>query len=234
MSAVIDNAINFAVTIANDNSHGYDQIKRWGKDYDCSSLVISAYENAGVPVKANGATYTGNMKNAFIKCGFKALLYYRGIDLIKGDVLLNEQHHTAMYIGSGQIVQASINEKGTATGGKTGDQTGREIAVSPFYEYSKGWQYVLRYDETPHEEIKTVNIEVRRLVYGDICAEVSVVQTLLNALGYKGANGKSLSTDGNFGNNTVFAVKSFQKAHGFPVDGIVGRMTWTALLKENY
>lgn len=234
MSAVIDNAINFAVTIANDNSHGYDQIKRWGKDYDCSSLVISAYENAGVPVKANGATYTGNMKNAFIKCGFKALLYYRGIDLIKGDVLLNEQHHTAMYIGSGQIVQASINEKGTATGGKTGDQTGREIAVSPFYEYSKGWQYVLRYDETPHEEIKTVNIEVRRLVYGDICAEVSVVQTLLNALGYKGANGKSLSTDGNFGNNTVFAVKSFQKAHGFPVDGIVGQMTWTALLKENY
>ena len=234
MSAVIDNAINFAVTIANDNSHGYDQIKRWGKDYDCSSLVISAYENAGVPVKANGATYTGNMKSAFIKCGFKALLYYRGIDLIKGDVLLNEQHHTAMYIGSGQIVQASINEKGTATGGKTGDQTGREIAVSPFYEYSKGWQYVLRYDETPHEEIKTVNIEVRRLVYGDICAEVSVVQTLLNALGYKGANGKSLSTDGNFGNNTIFAVKSFQKAHGFPVDGIVGQMTWTALLKENY
>lgn len=234
MSAVIDNAINFAVTIANDNSHGYDQIKRWGKDYDCSSLVISAYENAGVPVKANGATYTGNMKSAFIKCGFKALLYYRGIDLIKGDVLLNEQHHTAMYIGSEQIVQASINEKGTATGGKTGDQTGREIAVSPFYEYSKGWQYVLRYDETPHEEIKTVNIEVRRLVYGDICAEVSVVQTLLNALGYKGANGKSLSTDGNFGNNTVFAVKSFQKAHGFPVDGIVGQMTWTALLKENY
>lgn len=234
MSAVIDNAINFAVTIANDNSHGYDQIKRWGKDYDCSSLVISAYENAGVPVKANGATYTGNMKSAFIKCGFKALLYYRGIDLIKGDVLLNEQHHTAMYIGSGQIVQASINEKGTATGGKTGDQTGREIAVSPFYEYSKGWQYVLRYDETPHEEIKTVNIEVRRLVYGDICTEVSVVQTLLNALGYKGANGKSLSTDGNFGNNTVFAVKSFQKAHGFPVDGIVGQMTWTALLKENY
>ena len=234
MSAVIDNAINFAVTIANDNSHGYDQIKRWGKDYDCSSLVISAYENAGVPVKANGATYTGNMKSAFIKCGFKALLYYRGIDLIKGDVLLNEQHHTAMYIGSEQIVQASINEKGTATGGKTGDQTGREIAVSPFYEYSKGWQYVLRYDETPHEEIKTVNIEVRRLVYGDICAEVSVVQTLLNALGYKGTNGKSLSTDGNFGNNTVFAVKSFQKAHGFPVDGIVGQMTWTALLKENY
>lgn len=234
MSAVIDNAINFAVTIANDNSHGYDQIKRWGKDYDCSSLVISAYENAGVPVKANGATYTGNMKSAFVKCGFKALLYYRGIDLIKGDVLLNEQHHTAMYIGSGQIVQASINEKGTATGGKTGDQTGREIAVSPFYEYSKGWQYVLRYDETPHEEIKTVNIEVRRLVYSDICAEVSVVQTLLNALGYKGANGKSLSTDGNFGNNTVFAVKSFQKAHGFPVDGIVGQMTWTALLKENY
>lgn len=234
MSAIIDNAINFAVTIANDNSHGYDQIRRWGKDYDCSSLVISAYENAGLKIKEAGATYTGNMRAAFVKCGFKAIIYDRTLELKRGDILLNEQYHTALYIGNGSIVQASINEKGTATGGKTGDQTGKEIAVGTFYEYRKGWQYVLRYDETPKEEVKTVNIEIRRLVYNDICAEVSVVQTLLNALGYKGANGKSLTTDGNFGNNTIFAVKNFQKAHGFTTDGIVGALTWGALLKENY
>jgi hypothetical protein len=37
-------AINWAVAIANDDSHGYDQTNRWGPDYDCSSLVIQAYE----------------------------------------------------------------------------------------------------------------------------------------------------------------------------------------------
>lgn len=233
MSAIIDNAINYAVTIANDNSNGYDQINRWGKDFDCSSLIITAYNNAGVPVKAHGATYTGNMRKAFTECGFKALVYYKGIELKRGDVLLNEQHHTVMFIGNGQIVQASINEKGTTTGGKTGDQTGREIAVGKFYEYSKGWQYVLRFEETK-EEIKLVDIQVRRLVYNDNCAEVGLVQTLLNALGYKGANGKALSTDHSFGNNTIFAVKNFQKAHGLPTDGIVGQQTWSALIKENY
>lgn len=147
MSNVIEKAVKWAIDIANDDSHGYDQIKRWGDDFDCSSLVISSYEEAGIPVKKAGATYTGNMLSAFKKCGFVALPYKKGMDLIKGDILLNKKYHTVLYIGDGKIVQASINEKGKTTGGKTGDQTGKEISVGKFYEYSKGWDYVLRYPE---------------------------------------------------------------------------------------
>ena len=148
MSNVIENAIKWAVDIANDDSHGYDQIGRWGDDYDCSSLVISAYEQAGVPVKEAGATYTGNMLSAFKKCGFEAIPYKKGMNLIAGDVLLNKKHHTVLYIGDNKIVQASINEKGGIYNGKDGDQTGKEIAVGKFYEYSKGWDVVLRYPDT--------------------------------------------------------------------------------------
>ena len=54
--------------------------------------------------------------------------------LKKGDVLLNEAHHTAMYLGGNKIVNASINELGKTTGGRTGDQTGREILVRDFYQ----------------------------------------------------------------------------------------------------
>lgn len=147
MSNVIEKAIKWAVDIANDNSHGYDQIGRWGDDYDCSSLVISAYEQAGVPVKEAGATYTGNMLSAFKKCGFEAIPYKKGMKLIAGDVLLNKKHHTVLYIGDNKIVQASINEKGGIYNGKNGDQTGKEIAVGKFYEYSKGWDVVLRYPD---------------------------------------------------------------------------------------
>jgi hypothetical protein len=148
MSNVIEKAIEWAVDIANDNSHGYDQIGRWGDDYDCSSLVIYAYEQAGVPVKEAGATYTGNMLSAFKKCGFEAIPYKKGMNLIAGDVLLNKKHHTVLYIGDNKIVQASINEKGGIYNGKDGDQTGKEIAVGKFYEYSKGWDVVLRYPDT--------------------------------------------------------------------------------------
>lgn len=149
MGTKIDSAVKWATSIASDNSHGYDQINRWGPNYDCSSLVISAYEQAGVKVKSNGATYTGNMYSVFKKCGFndvtKSVNLSNGSGLKKGDVLLNVNHHTAMMISSTKLVQASINENGKITGGRSGDQTGREIRTGNYYSYD--WDYVLRYSK---------------------------------------------------------------------------------------
>lgn len=149
MGTKIDSAVKWATNIASDNSHGYDQINRWGPDYDCSSLVISAYEQAGVKVKSNGATYTGNMYGVFKKCGFndvtKSVNLSNGAGLKKGDVLLNVNHHTAMMISSTKLVQASINENGKIIGGRSGDQTGREIRIGNYYSYN--WDYVLRYSK---------------------------------------------------------------------------------------
>ena len=146
-SQVIEDAVEWAIGIANDDSHGYDQTNRWGPDYDCSSLVIQAWQNAGVPVKTQGASYTGNMYDAFIACGFidvtSQVDLSSGSGVIRGDVLLNIINHTAMSIGNGQIVQASINEHGETTGGQTGDQTGREIYTRSYYNYP--WDKVLRY-----------------------------------------------------------------------------------------
>ena len=42
-------------------------------------------------------------------------------------------------------VEASINEKGTATGGKPGDQTGKEFLIRSYRNYP--WDCVLRYQE---------------------------------------------------------------------------------------
>lgn len=142
-----EKAVQFMADVANDNSHGYDQSSRWGPDYDCSSLVITAYEKAGVPVKSSGATYTGNMYSVFLSNGFKdvtsSVNLVTGSGMQPGDVLLNDVHHTAMYIGSGQLAQASINERGGVTGGKTGDQTGGEINIHSYYNFP--WDHVLRY-----------------------------------------------------------------------------------------
>ena len=231
---VIDKAINWAVSIANDNSHGYDQLHRWGPDYDCSSLLISAWQQAGVPVQANGATYTGNMKNVFVKCGFEAIKFNRSVSLKRGDVLLNEKHHTAMYIGDGKVVMASINEQGKAVGGRTGDQTGKEILTCNYYVPSYGWDYVLRYPT--QEEVINVSVTLRQIKEGDICVEVGMVQTLLNKLGYVGKNGRALTVDNDFApnGNTAYAVANFQKAKGLNPDKVIGPKTYEYLFKSNY
>ncbi len=144
-----EKAIRQMETWAKDDSHGYDQDYRWGEkgDYDCSSAVIQAWQNAGVPVKSGGATYTGDMKNVFLKNGFKDITASvnrgTGTGLKRGDVLLNEAHHVAMYCGAGKEVEASINEKGTAHGGQPGDQTGKEFLIRSYRNYP--WHCILRY-----------------------------------------------------------------------------------------
>lgn len=146
---IIESACNWFVALANDDSHGYDQDYRWGErgDYDCSSAVITAYTQAGIDVKGAGASYTGNMKEVFKSKGFEVIIpsdWNSTAEMKRGDVLLNEKHHTALYLGGGQIVHASINENGTATGGQPGDQTGKEIYVRDYYIYGHGWDCILR------------------------------------------------------------------------------------------
>ena len=227
----INRAVAWAIGIAEDNSHGYDQAKRWNPDFDCSSFIISAWQEAGVPVKSSGASYTGNMYYAFIKCGFKDVtnqvnLYTAG-GMKKGDVLLNTANHTEMYIGDGKCVKASINEKGTTTGGKSGDQTGREIYIGPYYNYP--WNYVLRYEggeEEKKEEPKD-DFFLPTLRKGDRGEVVRSAQLLLNG---RGASCGIWGADGDFGNGTEAAVLAFQRRNDLDADGIIGRMTWKKLL----
>ena len=159
-----EKAVQWMIQTANNPLHGYDQKYRWGErgDYDCSSAVITAWENAGIPVKSAGATYTGNMLSAFKKCGFvditQSVNFKTGSGLLRGDVLLKRGSHTSMYIGDGQIVQASINERGTATGGSPGDQTGKEFLVRSYYNYP--WDYVLRYPDTAEKIHKKTDADI--------------------------------------------------------------------------
>lgn len=147
-AAGLKKAVNWAIGIANDNRHGYDQAYRWGNpDYDCSALVISAFEKAGIKLKSAGATTTANLYNVAKRIGFSDITgsvnrsNAGGMKL--GDILLSRGNHTALYIGGGRVVQASSNERGGIRGGIPGDQSGREIYTGSYYNYP--WTDVLRY-----------------------------------------------------------------------------------------
>lgn len=131
-------AARWAEAIANDNSHGYSQSNRWGPSYDCSSLVIAAYKQAGIPLTC---TYTGNMKAGMLAKGFTDVTgqvnLVTGAGMKRGDVLLNEASHAALYVGGGKLVQARSDFDGVP-----GDSSGREISVQSYYNYP--WDCVLR------------------------------------------------------------------------------------------
>ena len=150
----IQKMVDYAVAIANDDSHGYSQTRRWesqGTDRDCSSLMYDAAHHAGynVTVGPSGTHYTGTMIDDFRKAGFKVYDFDGNLnDLEKGDILVRdpwgEDGHTEMCIGDGKFVGAHGSEYGTADG-KPGDQTGNEISVCNAYG---DWDYVL---EPPKE-----------------------------------------------------------------------------------
>ena len=170
--ADINNAVLWIIGIANDDAHGYDQINRWSPDYDCSSLVITALERAGFPVKSKfGATYTGNMRSALSNAGFTDVVgevdLKTGKGLKVGDVLLKPYAHTEMVTGVNpvKLTGAHINENGRTTGGRRGDQTGKEISTIRYYNYP--WKHVFRYMEKSVENVDKVARDVIDGKYGN-------------------------------------------------------------------
>lgn len=141
----VEGAVQWAIDIANDDSHGYDQITRdGGVDYDCSSLVSTAFRNAGFNVPLpSPSTYT--MRSAFEPLGF---VWHPGnpsqSELQRGDIVLSINSHVEIYIGGGQLVGAHINEFGGIYYGQPGDQTGNEISVGGYYSFP--WDGYLRYE----------------------------------------------------------------------------------------
>lgn len=135
----VEAAVQWAVKIANNDSHGY----QWGgshgseqTNYDCSSYVSWAFKHGGFNVPVCG---TGSMISEFKKAGFK---WYPGnpdkSKLVRGDIVINPDSHVELYIGDGKLAGAHSNYDK-----KSGDSGGNEINIK---SYSGTWQGVLRYE----------------------------------------------------------------------------------------
>lgn len=178
-------------------------------------------------------------KSAGAGCSYSAGFYrahnafYRqpqvGDQVFFGDY--GNEGHTGIVIDVAGSVVTTV--EGNTSGGFGVDSNGDGVYIKRYdisTQYIPGfgrpnWE-VVSSDVGTEEVTDTVSYPTIKL--GSKGSEVKKAQQLLIAKGYScGAAG----ADGDFGAATYNAVKKFQAANGLDVDGIVGAMTWAALLK---
>lgn len=117
-------------------------------------------------------------------------------------------------------------KKGDVLGymGRTGRATGAHLhlGLSKYGTYVDPVDYFER--DLEQNDSLTVNCRRLRLRRGSAGNETALLQHLLNIHGAK------LEADGVFGELTESSVKSFQSSHGLDADGVVGVLTWNALM----
>lgn len=221
----IEKAVQWAINTANDTSHGYSQADRWGPDYDCSSFVIEAYEQAGVPVRKGGATYTGNMRGAFLGCGFVDVTLQCGLStgygIQPGDVLLNYSSHTCLAIGNGKVANCRTDEGHP----QAGDQSGNEIRIQNYWNYP--WNCILRYKGSTQAAPDPV-IAYANSVASHLQPNLQQVATKEENHGWKPG---TLKRDSKYSVN-VMVLQSLLTARGFncgKIDGYFGPLTEVAV-----
>ena len=117
--------------------NGYDPSKIFEDcEADCSAGVIANTRAVGrilgLPaLDGIGATYTGNMREAYRKAGFTILTdqkYLSGWKCLEtGDILLNDVHHVCVYVGPGTVPASA-----PAPAAPDPDQAGAGIDMSNF------------------------------------------------------------------------------------------------------
>ncbi|MBR0537361.1 MAG: C40 family peptidase [Clostridia bacterium] len=151
LDARVEKAIEIAIAVANDDTHGYasDSSSRQGDpDFDCSAFVCHAFYRGGFDTIYEWAN-SRNMIDYFRDAGFEVITginFSTSAELKRGDVLWRSGH-TEIYIGDNKLVGAHSDtptQWGPNRSPAPGDQ-GDEITVEKYY--NNGWTTVLRYKE---------------------------------------------------------------------------------------
>lgn len=130
-----------------------------------------------------------------------------------------------------------VNADGTYTTieGNTGSSTNGEVMRRTRYAYQI--YCCLRPDYKIENGVKIVKVNMQEISKDNKTnktGQVLTLQRILNELkdgkGYRGKDGKKLTVDGDFGDNTEYALKEYQKVHNLTADGVCGSKTWNALL----
>ena len=196
---------------------GYDIAKITNKcNCDCSSLQNLAAVASG----ADGVTYgsngwtTSTMKSALKSAGYKiitdATIIGSSAYCVRGAIYVKAGSHTVCGLDNGSSYKTTLNKAGLSNTSSTKTESS-----------------TVKIESTSTVAEKTCTVTLKVLREGSENATVKALQQLLIA--NKCSCGK-YGADGEFGSDTLKAVKAFQSAKCPPADGIVGINTWSKLL----
>ncbi len=121
-------------------------------NFDCSSASGAIAFMGGFIERSDlkGTFYSGNIVQRLVNTGMyfaihvsKLALSQLKAKLREGDILRGEGH-VVYSLGGGKIVSFENDERGKSSGGRAGDQTGREGRVRDLYARSRGWSTIAR------------------------------------------------------------------------------------------
>ena len=251
-----EKAATYMEQICANNNFGYSQYNRWdghnsivsngGKvqgargDYDCSSLVISCYALAGLPI-VTGSGYTGTIERTMVNSG-KFTAYkdaqhiYSDKYAKRGGIYLNTKNHVCMALSNG----AAATIKTTTETTNTTTQSGSILTTSSnnnsysLSDFVSDCQVILGATVDgkagPETLGKTITVSRFRNATHPI---VLPIQKRLIALGRKLP---IYGADGEFGLETEAAVRNLQEEiypnQRYNIDGEISRgaATWEKLL----
>ncbi len=156
----LESAVAWAEAVAADPSYGYSQGDRDGGSFDCSSLVCRALRAAGFGTPS--PSFNTRTMGAWLESHGWA--WHAGTSGVRRGDVLWKTGHTGIAASGSTVVEARVDERGGITGGRPGDQTGREIGV--FAIASMAWAGYWRHeagDEPGDEEDDMTDAQARQL-----------------------------------------------------------------------
>ena len=129
-------------------------------------------------------------------------------------VFMASMTHVGVYVGDGWVIEARGHAYGVVKT-KLKDRGWGLWGMPDWIEYGSA-------DAAAPVKVKVDAVELRRGCSG---SAVKKLQILLNGLGYNCGH-----VDGEFGEMTEWAVKSYQVHFGLVNDGIAGAQTWGSLI----
>lgn len=216
---------DLAIEAAENDLVGYDQGQRYdfwtllksagyrpakikkACEADCSSGTIALIRAVGYlkgikELQNCNATYTGDMMNYFRSANGK-----KYFTVLTGKYLTDSSYAKRGDINLNTAHHVNITVDNGSNSGSSSAPTNTNL-------------------------IGTCSVQLHTFLIGAVDNQIKTIQLILNRLGYKGKDGKSLTVDGELGTNTAYAIEAFQRASGMKNInfGTVAARTWELLL----
>lgn len=192
--------------------------------FDCRGFTYWLFKQIGIIINGAGATSQYNDDNNWAEKGpIENMPKDKICCVFRYDSSTKKMEHTLFYDGEGNY----IHDSGEVKKVKASSYKATHYAIPKgLYEGGSTVATPTTPSTEPIQQPTDTNVKLPTLRKSSKGSYVTLLQTLLLNKGYKLPK---YGADGDFGNETLEAVKQFQKDNGLTVDGIVGTNTWNKL-----